>query len=270
MAIITISRGTFSGGKAVAERLSQKLGYPCISKEIILDAAEEFGVAEDKLIAAMETPPKSWLHAPGKKIAHLNYVRYALLKRARNDDLVYHGSAGHLLLGDISHVLRIRVIAGMEYRVEAAMEQENLNRKEALSMIKKLDKQSINWTKFLYGVDWKDPSIYDAVINLDRMSIDSAVNIILPMTDLDDFKPDENSKTALSNQVLSSMVWAALTKDERTNIANLRVAADKGIVTISGNAGFERTRKAIEEVCLKVDGVKKVINETGVGSDWQW
>lgn len=270
MAIITISRGTFSGGKAIAEKLGQTLGCPCISKEIILDAAEEFGIPEDKLIAAMESPPRSWLVAPDKRIAHLNYIKYELLKRAKNDNLVYHGSAGHLLLGEISHVIRVRVIASDEYRIKAAMEKENLNRRQAVSLIKKQDKQSINWTKFLYGVDWKDPDIYDAVISLDRISIDSAVKIIAPMTELDDFKPDEFSKAALADQVLSSMVWAALTKDARTNAVNLRVTADNGSVTISGNAGFRSLEKTIEEICMNVEGVKEVIDETGMGSDWQW
>lgn len=270
MAIITISRGTYSGGKAVAESLGKKLGYPCISKEIILDAAEEFGVPEDKLIAAMEKPPNSWLQAPGKRIAHLNYVKYALLKRAKNDDLVYHGYAGHLLLGDIAHVMRVRVIADQEYRINAAMRLDNINRREAVSIIKKLDKHSHNWTRFLYGVDWKDPSLYDIIINLDRTSIEGAVEIIARMSELDDFKPDESSRAALNNQVLSSMIWAALTKDERTNVANLRVVADNGIVTISGNAVLEGTQRAIEEVCLNIEGVKQVINETGIGSDWQW
>lgn len=270
MAIITISRGTFSGGKAVAESLGKELGYPCISKEIIIDAAEEFGVPEDKLVAAMEKPPKSWLQAPGKRIAHLNYVRYALLKRARRDDLVYHGYAGHLLLGDIAHVIRVRVIADEEYRVRAAMRLDNIERKEAVSLIRKLDKHSHNWTRFLYGVDWQDPSLYDIVINLDRTSVEGAVKIIARVSELEDFKPDESSRKAFNNQVLSSMVWAALTKDERTNVANLRVVAENGIVTISGNAVFERTQKAIEEVCMEVDGVKEVVNEAGIGSDWQW
>ena len=138
MAIITISRGTFSGGKAVAEELSRKLGYPCISKEIILDAAEEFGIPEDKLVAALEKPPRAWLEAPSKKIAHLNYVRYALLKRASQNNLVYHGYAGHLLLGDLAPVMCVRIIADTEYRIKAAIEKENLSRKEAISMIKKL------------------------------------------------------------------------------------------------------------------------------------
>jgi cytidylate kinase len=265
MAIITISRGTFSGGIAVAEKLSQKLGYPCISKEIILDAAEEFGIPEDKLVAAMEKPPRSWLEAPEKKIAHLNYVRYALLKRARKNGLVYHGYAGHLLLGDMAHVMRVRIIADMEYRIKAAMEKENLNRKEAVSMIKKLDKHSQNWTRFLYGVEWQDPALYDVVINLDCISIESAVEIVSQMTELDDFKPDENSILALNNQVLSSMVWASLTKDDRTNNSDLHVVSENGVVRISGSTSSENSFKAIDEITRGVEGVKEVVNEVGVG-----
>lgn len=270
MAIITISRGTYSGGKAVAEALGRKLKYPCISKEIILDAAEEFGVPESKLTAAMETPPKAWIETPAKKIAHLNYVRYALLKRAKENDLVYHGYAGHLLLGNISHVICVRVIADMEFRIKAAIEDKKLTRKEAISFIKKLDKQGLNWTRFLYGVDWNDPALYDIVINLDRISVGGAVDIIAQMAGMDEFRPDENSMRALDNQVLSSLVWAALTKDKRTNNSNLQVASDNGKVTISGSVGSKKTIMAIDEVTREVEGVTEVINEAGIGADWQW
>ena len=39
MALVTISRGAFSKGKAVAERLAGELGYECVSREILLAAA---------------------------------------------------------------------------------------------------------------------------------------------------------------------------------------------------------------------------------------
>ena len=42
MPIISVSRGTFSGGKHLAEELAQDLGYPCISREIITDAAKRY------------------------------------------------------------------------------------------------------------------------------------------------------------------------------------------------------------------------------------
>jgi osmotically-inducible protein OsmY len=162
------------------------------------------------------------------------------------------------------------VIASMEYRIKAAMEKENLNRKAAISMIKKLEKQSLNWTRFLYGVEWHDSALYDAVINLDRMSIESAVDIIARMIELDDFRPDENSKVALNNQVLSSMVWAALTKDDKTNNSNIHVFSDNGTVKISGSTGSEDSLRAIEEIIKGIEGVKEVINEVEVGADRPW
>jgi len=42
MAIITISRGSYSGGKTVAEHLGELLGYPVLSREqVLLQAAED-------------------------------------------------------------------------------------------------------------------------------------------------------------------------------------------------------------------------------------
>ena len=65
MAIITISRGTFSGGKALAERLAERLDYPCLSREEILqDAADEFGISQEGLSAAINEPPPFWQEVP--------------------------------------------------------------------------------------------------------------------------------------------------------------------------------------------------------------
>ena len=47
MSIITISRGTFSGGKAIAECVAENLGYACVSREILSDAAETYGVSAE-------------------------------------------------------------------------------------------------------------------------------------------------------------------------------------------------------------------------------
>ena len=46
MAIITISRGTFSGGLQVAECVAEKLGYRCVSREVLVNAAKQYGVLE--------------------------------------------------------------------------------------------------------------------------------------------------------------------------------------------------------------------------------
>ncbi len=60
MAIITISRGTFSGGKRLAACLGATLGYRVISREVLVAAAERYGVREETLVKGIESPPTFW------------------------------------------------------------------------------------------------------------------------------------------------------------------------------------------------------------------
>ena len=97
MAIVAISRGSYTGGIAVAERLATELGHPCTSREVVLDDMDS-GVDERELQSTLQDPPRFWEKTPGRIPAHLNLVRAALLRRAQAGGLVYHGYAGHLLL----------------------------------------------------------------------------------------------------------------------------------------------------------------------------
>ena len=258
MAIITISRGTFSGGEALAKRLADRLGYQCISREVILEAATRYGVPADELAAAMERPPWFWERVVGARTTHLVFVQAALCEHAREDRLVYHGHVGHLLLPGIAHVIRIRVIADLEYRITVAMQTQNLSRKDALASIEKVDKERREWIRFLFDVEWEDPSLYDAVLNLSRMSLDTACDTVAHMTEQPEFTPSATSVKAMHDLALSSRVAAALQRDARTWGADLRTAADGGTVTISGTARFPGDEETIASVVRQVEGVKEV------------
>ena len=107
MSIIAISRGTFSGGEALAKRVAERLGYPCLSRETNLEAAAKtYGVPAADLVAAMEKRPPFWQRVLGERTTHLMFVRAALCEHAQADNLVFHGLVGHLLLPGISHVVR--------------------------------------------------------------------------------------------------------------------------------------------------------------------
>jgi cytidylate kinase len=270
MTIVTISRGSYTGGIAVAERLAEELGCPCVSREVIMDAAQESGIAEERIQKTFEEPPRFLQQQPGRMASHLNFVRAALLRRASGGDLVYHGLAAHLLLEGIPHVLRVRIIDDREARIEAAMEDKHLSRKEADQFITRLDGQLGKWTRFLYAVDWNDPSLYDVVLNLESMSVGGAVEAIAAMSRLKDFQATEESRKAFADLLLSSVVWAALNKDPRTREATVQVAADDGSVFITGSAEHQQTLTAVSEVAAGVDGVTEVTSEVGVGRHWQW
>ena len=57
MSIVTISRGSYSKGKEVAENVAQRLGYECIARDAIIDASKEFNIPEIKLIRAIHDAP---------------------------------------------------------------------------------------------------------------------------------------------------------------------------------------------------------------------
>jgi cytidylate kinase len=271
MAIISISRGTFSGGKTLAESVAKRLGSPCLGREeVLLEAGKEYGISEKELTQAVDQPPPFWQQVPGRRVAYLMCLTATLLKHAQTASLVYHGHAGHLLLSGISHVLRVRVIADMEYRIKAAMERMNLKRDEAIAYIDRVDKERVKWTRFLYGIEWTDPSQYDAVLNLERMNIEGASLAIASMAQLDDFKVTPQSQKAFDDLKVTSGVWAALVKDERTRSAWVQVVANNGVVTITGKASAAKVVDAIPVVAGQVSGVKEVKNEVGIGSDWYW
>lgn len=271
MAIISISRGTFSGGKDLAESVANQLGYPCLGREdVLLEVGEQYGISQKELTQAIIQAPPFWQQVPGRRIAYLMCLTAVLLKRAQDGNLVYHGHAGHFLFTGIPHVIRVRVIADMEYRIRSGMERMNFSRDEAIVYIEKMDRERIKWTRFLYGIEWGDPAQYDVVLNLERMSLEGASRTIVGMTELKDFKVTAESRKASENLMVSSGVWAALVKDERTRAAAVQVVADHGVVTISGKASTGKVVDAIPLVAGQVPGVTRVRNEVGIGSDWYW
>jgi cytidylate kinase len=271
MAIITISRGTFSGGKALAERLAERLGYPSLSREeVVSDAAKEYGIAKEDLAAAFNEPPPFWEQMPGKRIAYLKCVTAAILQRVRDGNLIYHGHAGHLLLRRITQILRVRVVADMEFRIKAAMERLKIPRDAAIAHIARIDNERRRWIRFLYGIEWGDPNLYDVVLNLERLSIEGACETLMRMTALPEFHVTPQSERALQDLTLSSRVWAALAKNELTRKLAVKVTAEGGCVTVEGSVGSQKVVEAIPEVVQQVEGVREVRCEVGVGSDWYW
>ncbi len=270
MAIITISTSLFSGGEQIAQEVATKLGYPCISrKELILGAAENFNFPEAKLLEAMSEPPKLWQRDRDKRAAHFNLIRAAFLQRCNKQDLVYHGFSGQELIRNVPHVLRILVIADEDYRVKTAMTQLGEDQEQAMVHIMESDKKFSKWTRQMYGFEWKNPSLYDLVFHIGRISVASAVEAILGIMARGDFDPTETSRQAFYDEFLASLTWSALTNNEETCASYLETMARHGRVTITGTARSERILNAITEVAQNVEGVIEVDNQVDIGTIWR-
>ena len=197
MSIITISRGSYSRGKEVAETLARELGYECVSREIILEASEQFNIPEIQLVHAIEDAPSILNRLTRGKERYVAYVRAALLKRVQRDDVVYHGFAGDLLLQDVPSVLKVRIIASIEDRIREVVKQDGLSEDEARERIAKADDARRKWRHHLYNVDPRDVSLYDLVLQIGPMTIDDAVGTIKLAAGLPAFQTTPEVKRTL-------------------------------------------------------------------------
>ena len=208
MPIITISRGSYNKGKAVAEKVAHKLGYKCISRDIILEASEEFNIQEIKLIRAIHDAPGILDRLSHEKDKYIAYIKALLLKHFRTDNIVYHGLAGHLFVEGISHVLKVRINADLKERAKLEMEREGMTRAEALHLLQKDDEERRKWSQYLYGTDTWNPNHYDLVIKIQKVSVDDAVDIICHTAELPEFQRTSQSKRAIEDLVLAAELKA--------------------------------------------------------------
>lgn len=256
MSIITISRGTYSGGEALATELADRLGWPCISREMVLETAAAYGVSAEVLDAAMEKRPSLWKRMVGQRDIHLILVRAALCEHVAAGNVVFQGQVAHLFMPGISHVISVRVIADLAYRIATLMEHQHLVRKEAIAYIERVDAERRHWSRFLFNAEWDDPLVYDMTINLTRMSVGAACEVVVRLSQQVEFKPTAASLKAMQDLALSSRVSARLATDARTRSADLHVVADGGFVTVAGTSQSSALLAAIPEVVRRVDGVQ--------------
>ena len=127
MSIVTISRGSYSKGKEVAEKLARALNYECISREIILEASELFNIPELKLVRAIHDAPTILDRFTSGKERFIAFFRAVLLTHLQKDNVVFHGLGSHFFLQGISHVLKVRISSDLEDRVREEMDRERIS-----------------------------------------------------------------------------------------------------------------------------------------------
>jgi cytidylate kinase len=213
MAIITISRGSYSRGKEVAEKVAAKLGYECISRDILLEASEQFNIPEIKLVRAIHDAPSILERFTYGKERYVAYIKAALMKHIQKDNMVYHGLAGHFFLQEVPHVLKVRIVADLEDRIVEEMKRENISAAEARHILKKDDDERRRWGMQIFGVDTWDPMLYDMVLHIKSITVDCAVELILQAVESPCFQTTPSSQKILDDQTLAARVQAALVEE---------------------------------------------------------
>jgi len=260
MQLICISRGSYEYGKHVAERLAQKMGYDCVSREQITDEANDRGILVGKLeVEVLKSRPLSEEMAVQMDLFK-SFVSMKLCEHALEESgTVYHGRTGHLVLPSVPHVLRVRTIAGQDFRVWTALNRLNLSREKARTYVEQVEDDIRRWVRTLYNENWEDPALYDVTLNAAHLSVENAATALLQFPELPEFQVTPASKQALGDLLLASRCRLALGEDDRTHRVKATVHAEKGNVLVTYLPQQIREAVAIPSILQKVEGVESIL-----------
>lgn len=210
MSIICISRGSYFRGRDVAEKVAEGLGYNCVSRDSLLAASEEFDIPELKLMRNIQHSTQLLERYSFGRERYIHYISSSILRYLKKDNHVYHGIAGQFFFYDISHLLKVRIIADFDERVRAEAERENISFDQARAQLKHDDQERQKWAMVLYGIDIVDPGLYDMVINLSSMGVNEAVNLITQASKQQCFQATEETQRKINDLALTAEIRAAL------------------------------------------------------------
>jgi len=264
MSIITISRGLFSSGQALAEKVASMLGYRSMSRELLLEATKRYEIPEAKFTESLETSPEVTPIQPEHIRLYRIVMQAAMCEVMQGGKIVYHGHGGQELLPGIQHVLKVRLLAPLTYRVSRVREQRKMDEASTYLYIARVDEIRARRVEEFFGVDWQDPRRYNLLLNLGRMSLDEAAQQVAEWAKRPEFQPTPASEQALQDLTVKASVEAALAVAPETREVNLNVLAKQGMVHVWGVLPGFGLEREVMRVVQGVPGVKEIVPDMRV------
>jgi CMP/dCMP kinase len=195
--LITISREYGAGGSELGVLLGKKLGWPVLDHELVRQLAARLRCEEGEVkamdehapsflerlaAAAVVTAPESRVHTtpwttdPDCVAAA---AREVLLEAAQNPPLIIVGHGGNCLFRDRLDVLRVRVTAPLEVRVQRVAQRTGTSQQQATAEARRKDADRQQYLQRYYRASVNDPVEYDLQINTATIPLDTAADIVL-------------------------------------------------------------------------------------------
>ena len=266
MSIVSIFSGVYSNVGSIIKKLSSDHGFKVIpDSDIIVKAANKFSVKVETMNKAVYGKPFIFNSFTHEKERYLAYIKTILAENLSEKDCIYSGFLGHLIPSEISHVLKVLVIADIHTRTHYGAEKNGQLEKEALRIIHTKDESAFLWTQHLYKKEPWDPTLYDIVIPTDKVTVDEAVKLILENLDKSAIQPTNQSLENQKNFILAAQVEVELAR--KGHNVNVTADGDKIVITIEKKVlMLSKLEEELKKIAKSVEGVKDV--ETKIGKNF--
>ncbi len=260
MAVLTISREFRSGSREIAAAVAEALNYQYIAKERLLQDMKAVGDRWERVGRQLdEMAPSFWERYDWEYRGFVALVESKIFEYALQDNVIIVGRGGNYLLQGIHHVLKVRLTAAKEVRVERAMLKDGLDHKTASQLIDRLDQSRAAYIQIHYGRKWDDIKDYDMVLNTGEQTYEQVTKILADALREKERLATPEARKTLSDRALAARVKAGILTDRRFHIPTLEVFHDGQSVILQGVVHDASEHRAVEELATKIAAPAKVL-----------
>jgi len=229
-----------------------------VSREELVEVVDRHGPFASQIVEQLASASRVYEQFSRSRHPYLVLMRQGLLEQLRGDGIVYHGYSGHLLIPPLPHFVRVRIEAPLAVRVPLTMERLGVDEEAARDYIRDEDTRRVRWARFMYGRDIRDPQLYDLVVNLERLDLETVCHTLRHVLESQELVCSDDSRRRLDRMRLAAAVEAALVSDKRTH--TLEVGADvvDGVARLTGPYVEDEVGEIVREIVLSIDGVREV------------
>jgi cytidylate kinase len=198
MAVITISRQFGAGGKTIGQKVAEALGYTFLDEDIIQIIAEkakvspgwvesvekEAGGRLSRIVTKMVSRPlidrvlkdeKGYIDEQ----IYIDYLVVIIAQMAEDGNVVFLDRGSQYILNDFPEAFHILLINTFANRIKFMMNNYDLSQNRATHIVKTEEKRRMNLYRKIGKQDYDQPELYHLVINMARVDLEEAVQLIL-------------------------------------------------------------------------------------------
>ncbi len=259
MSSITLFHNNFTFEEELKKDLATATGYTLLADKDLLDMlAGRFNMERDKAERAAFGPRSVFNAFTLEKERVLSKLKLIIAEQIMADKVIICGLSALLVSPDIGHILRVGVFDNKAGRMQRAI-AAGIAEKKAAKMIAAHDKKADDFI-LLLGLDSiQNPSLYDVRINInaDALSVREIEQTILEQYRRPAILPDENSKTAAENFLLTAKIEQTLAAQGYTTKVFCR---EKEITVKINQSSFNFTALAdkIRNIVSEIDSSREI------------
>lgn len=212
MSLITITRNIGCGGTTIARLVADGLKLELYDDRRLQEEAIKMGISREVLKRLDEKAPGLFNRLLSHNLeTYLDLMEAVVYEVAHRGEGIILGHGSQMLLQDFGFALHVRIHGPESFRIQHLMDQQGVGWEAAEKMIYQSDSERMDFLKFAFHMDWNDPSLYDLVINRDKLSVNSAARLIMEVAQSQEIKEcGITAVEAMERLSLSKKIAAAL------------------------------------------------------------